>query len=127
MARNRVRNEDEWQALGRFTIDTGVVLLIDPAYLGMEVGGLGYAELPVPGGDCSAVVASTGMGDGRYLVEGRFCDCPFGRRLAEIRIRFLDDDGNWLGADSEDIGTVPKRPTKMEPNGRSNSGGRPLG
>jgi hypothetical protein len=32
-------------------------------------------------------------------VEGRYADCLFGRRLAEIRVRFLDDEGNWLGGD----------------------------
>ena len=36
-----------------------------------------------------------------YPVEGRFADCPFGRRLSEIRVRFLDDGGNWLGGDGE--------------------------
>lgn len=92
----------KWHALGFVTIDTASLLLVDP----MHVEELDCPPTPVaseeqidsPGGGYSAVVVPTGMGDGRYLVEGRYYDC----RLAEIRIRFLDEDGNWLGADSED-------------------------
>ena len=53
-----------------------------------------------PGGDLSAVQVPTGIGDGRYRVEGRFKVSPlFGRRLAQIRVQFLDQYGNWLGGD----------------------------
>ena len=95
----------EWQVLGSVTIDTGTLLLIDPVHGDADVGTLAesqHAQVPVPGGDFSAVLVSTGMGDGRYPVEGRFADCPFGRRIAEIRLRFLDDDGDYLGGDEEE-------------------------
>ena len=95
----------EWQMLGSVTIDTGTLLLIDPVHGGADVGTLAeseHAQVPVPGGDFSAVLVTTGMGDGRYPVEGRFADCLFGRRIAEIRVRFLDDDGDYLGGDEEE-------------------------
>ena len=48
--------------------------------------------------DLSGMMVETGMGNGGYLVEGRFIDLKgIGRRLAEIRVRFLDSDGNKLG------------------------------
>ncbi len=94
-----------WQMLGSVTIDTGTLLLIDPVHGGADVGTLAesqHAQVPVPGGNFSAVLVGTGMGDGRYPVEGRYADCPFGRRIAEIRVRFLDDDGDYLGGDEEE-------------------------
>jgi hypothetical protein len=97
-------DSSEWQVLGSVTIDTGTLLLIDPVHGGVDVGKLGesdHAQVPVPGGDFSAVLVGTGMGDGRYPVEGRFADCPFGRRVAEIRVRFLDDEGDYMGGDEE--------------------------
>ena len=98
------RASSEWQVLGSVTIDTATLLLIDPVHAGANVGTLSesdYVQVPIPGGDFSAVLVLAGMGDGRYPVEGRFADCPFGRRLSEIRVRFLDDGGNWLGGDGE--------------------------
>jgi hypothetical protein len=90
-----------WQQLGAVTIDTARLLLVDPIHQGqLECGEEG--QITIPGGDFSAVHVPTGIGDGRYRVEGRVVDYPlFGRRLAEIRVRFLDDYGNWLGADAE--------------------------
>ena len=96
---------DQWQAMGSVTIDTGTILLIDPIHGRADVGTLGdseYAQVAIPGGDYSAMLVSTGMGDGRYLVEGRFADSPFGRRIAEIRVRFLDEDGDWAGGEQEE-------------------------
>ena len=95
----------EWQVLGSVTVDTGTLLLIDPVHDGVDVGTLGeseHAQVPVPGGDFSAVLVGTGLGDGRYLVEGRFADCPFGRRIAEIRVRLFGDDGDYLGGNEEE-------------------------
>jgi hypothetical protein len=95
---------DNWDVLGRVTIDTGTLLLIDPIHGGADVGELDkseYAQVPISGGDFSAVLIGTGMGDGRYTVEGRYVDCRLGRRIAEIRVRFLDDDGDYLGGDSD--------------------------
>jgi hypothetical protein len=97
-------DNDGWKVLGLITIDSGTLLLIDPIHGGADVGELNsseYAQVPIRGGDFSAVLVSTGMGDGRYTVKGRFADCPFGRRIAEIRVRFLDDEGDYLGGDKE--------------------------
>jgi hypothetical protein len=98
--------------LGQITIDTARLLLIDSVHNGANFGELveaDFAQVPIPGGDFSAVVVGTGMGDGRYSVEGRFVACPFGRRIAEIRVRFLDGEGNYLGADEE--GKAQPRPS----------------
>ena len=95
----------EWEVLGSVTIDTATLLLVAPVHFGTDVGELGesdHAQVSVPGGDFSAVLVGAGMGDGRYPVEGRFADCPFGRHIAEIRVRFLDDGGNYLGGDGEE-------------------------
>jgi hypothetical protein len=92
----------KWQPLGFVTIDTATLLLIDPMHGGADVPNLtesDYAQVPIPSGDFSAVLVLTGLGDGRYLVEGRFTDCLFGRRIAEVRVRFLDKNGDWLGSD----------------------------
>jgi hypothetical protein len=93
----------KWNHLGFVTIDTARLLLVDPMHVdGVDANDVEGKQIDIPGGDFSAVVVPTGMGDGRYPVEGRYDDCAFGRRLAEVRIRFLDDDGNWLGADLRD-------------------------
>jgi len=97
-------DDDGWQVLGSVTIDTGTLLLGDPVHGAVAIEGPLESfciQVSIPGGDFSAVVVHTGMGDGRYPVEGRFADCPLGRRIAEIRVRFLDDEGNYLGGDEE--------------------------
>ncbi len=90
--------EQEWQPLGSVTVDTARLMLLDPVHadIGPDDGSEGEFALDA---NVTGVITETGMGDGRYLVEGRYIDCPFGRRLAEIRVRFLDDEGNWLGGD----------------------------
>lgn len=96
------QTDEVWQTLGRVTIDTATLLLVDPIHAG--VGNLGetdHGQVSIHGGDYSAVVVETGMGDGRYLVEGRYRDCPFGRRIGEIRVRFIDEAGEYLGADKD--------------------------
>jgi hypothetical protein len=95
---------NEWKLLGFITIDTARLLLVDPMHVDFDAGSEEAQQIAIPGGDYSAVAVGTGMGDGRYRVEGRYADSPFGRRLAEIRIRFLDEEGNWLGADAGDAG-----------------------
>ncbi len=50
----------------------------------------------------SAVVIQTGYGDGKYSVEGRYMDTWMGRKLSEIRVRFIDEEGEpygWFKAD----------------------------
>jgi len=89
-----------WEPLGFVTIDTARMLLVDPVHTQQRFQDAGEEQIPIPGGDFSAVQVGTGMGDGRYRVEGRFMESVFGRRLGEIRVRFLDDSGMWLGADA---------------------------
>ncbi len=88
-----------WLPLGFVTVDTARMLLVDPVHSHERFHDADVGQLAIPGGDYSAVQVSTGIGDGRYRVEGRLVDGVFGRRLGEIRVRFLDEHGNWLGAD----------------------------
>lgn len=91
-----------WHHVGSVTIDTGRLLLLDPVHQGRVDPGAGDGQIAIPGGDLSAVQVPTGIGDGRYRVEARGIDSPiFGKRIAEIRVRFLDEEGNWLGGDTQ--------------------------
>jgi len=40
----------------------------------------------------SAVLVETGYGDRTYSVEGKYTDMWMGRKLAEVRIRFIDEE-----------------------------------
>jgi hypothetical protein len=103
----------QWNPLGYVTIDTARLLLVDPMHVGgVDANTVEAKQIGIPGGDFSAVVVPTGLGDGRYPVEGRYADSVFGRRLAEVRIRFLDDEGNRLGADPKD--PPPEADSKAE-------------
>lgn len=105
------RPDDGWHQLGAVTIDSATLLLVDPIHQGRVDPGAEDGQIAISGGDHSAVQVATGIGDGRYRVEGRFLDLPlFGRRLAEIRVRFLDEGGNWLGGD-------PQHPAQGEQSG----------
>lgn len=91
-----------WHHVGSVTIDTGRLLLLDPVHQGRVDPGAGDGQIAIPGGDLSAVQVPTGIGDGRYRVEARSIDSPIcGKRIAEIRLRFLDEEGNWLGGDTQ--------------------------
>jgi len=91
-----------WIPLGSVTIDTARLLLLDPIHQGRVDAEAKDGQIAVHGGDYTAVQVPTGIGDGRYRVEGRVLNSPiFGQRLAEIRVRFLDEHGNWLGADPQ--------------------------
>ncbi len=95
--------DDGWLPLGAVTIDTARLLLVDPVHQGRVDAGAEDGQIAISGGDYSAVQVPTGIGDGRYRVEGRVLDSPiFGQRLAEIRVRFLDEIGNWLGGDPQE-------------------------
>lgn len=97
--------EDDWHHLGFVTIDSATLLLVDPVHQGRVDLGAEDGQIAIPGGDFSAVQVPTGIGDGRYQVEGRVIDSPiFGRRVAEIRVQFLDEIGNWLGGDPKEVG-----------------------
>jgi predicted RNA-binding Zn-ribbon protein involved in translation (DUF1610 family) len=89
-----------WQLVNENGEEITTLLLLDPAHQGRVDPGAGDGQIAIPGGDLSAVQVPTGIGDGRYRVEGRAIDSPiFGKRIAEIRLRFLDEQGNWLGGD----------------------------
>jgi hypothetical protein len=99
------KKKSEWQPLGQVMIDTARLMLVDPMHVDIDLVDGDEGECPAGDRDVTYAITETGMGDGRYLVEGRYADCPFGRRLAEIRVRFLDDEGNWLGGDVADEGS----------------------
>jgi len=102
-------SHDGWLPIGSVTIDTARLLLLDPIHQGRVNADAADGQIAIPGGDFSAVQVPTGIGDGRYRVEGRVIESPmFGRRLAEIRVRFLDEDGNWLGADAPATSDEPE-------------------
>ena len=92
--------EPTWEPLGIVTIDTGRLLLIDPANADAVYNvDSDFSEgiVPLDDGCMGGVVTPTGMGDGCYCVEGCYAGAPGGQWLAEIRIRFIDEEGNWLG------------------------------
>lgn len=109
--------------IGHCAVDSGQIMLVDPCYVtdnafvGMDTEPFA-ADLPKPypfsyNGACSAscseesagqigrgtaVVASSGYGDGRYPVYATYVDAgEFGTRVASVRIEFIapaegDDD-----------------------------------
>jgi len=96
MARFEDRNE-EWEELGSVSIDSGAILLIDEAQTYgtaniSEMVKLHHAQIPISDRRPTGVFIGTGIGDGGYVVEGRYADCLLGRRIAEIRVVFFDAD-----------------------------------
>ena len=95
----------QWQTIGEVCVDSGHLIICDPCQ-GEEAShrwidsdldlnkcaknGIRTWELTNDDNCPVAVVAQTGLGDGRYAVEARYEEDPFmGKRVAEIRIRFL--------------------------------------
>jgi hypothetical protein len=99
-----------WRTLGRVTIDTGRLLLIDPIHVGGDWDMPVDSEFPLPWEKAVAVSTSTGMGDGLYTVQGRYCR----EWLAEIRIVFIDDEGCHTGIFATTDEDVPTGPTTQE-------------
>lgn len=95
MAQLKDRNE-EWEELGTVAIDSGLLLLVDALTRGAtnvpEMGRRHHAQVRLSDRRGTGVVVGTGMGDGGYVVEGRYADCLLGRRIAEIRVVFFDAD-----------------------------------
>lgn len=82
--------------IGLVTIQTGSLLLIDPVHADKfddDRADTDY-EIVLDAAKRTAVVTRTGMGDGEYLVEGRHHEGT--GMLAEIRVKFLDDEGNQV-------------------------------
>ncbi len=95
----------EWEQVGFCAVDAGCLLLIDPCYAWQSTEPERYEaevcddwqdtkQLAFPAGHAGmGVLISTGLGDGSYPVEVRYEDVEgFGRRVAEVRIRFLSED-----------------------------------
>ena len=84
----------EWRYAGLVAVDSGAVLVIDPAYPRPEQSALDRAAPygPVPLGDAAlytAVCCDSGQGDGVYPVVVRMAPCPLRcERVAELRVIF---------------------------------------
>lgn len=95
-SKDRKETESEWEQLGLVTIETGSLLFIaslhvtefDPPRLPI------FGEVVLNDEKQTAVVATTGMGDGQFRVEGRYHEDT--GMLAEIRVKFLDEEGKQL-------------------------------
>ena len=97
MTTSRKMNVGDWKPIGCVFVDTAQLLLIDPIHTGIPTPDFEDQEIVVDK-DVTGVVVSTGWGDGNYLVEGRYArdKQDHGQILAEIRVRFLDEDGNQV-------------------------------
>jgi hypothetical protein len=87
---------NKWESLGQLLIDHGEMVLMDRSYLHEvpdpdDEGDESLLFVPVVNdfGIELGMVMSTGIGDGVYPIEARFEDTAFGRKIAEVRIRFL--------------------------------------
>lgn len=91
----------EWRQIGLIGVDSGQVVLIDPAYLpdadlddatDAILEGENTTEVSVGNGLPLGVLMVPGWGDGFYPVFGRFCK----QGLAEMRVIFLTTKGEML-------------------------------
>jgi hypothetical protein len=99
---------DNWKQVGEIPVDTGTILIADPCHVipdsdwddwHMEISeaGLWKNETMMranTGHVPHTFVSTTGVGDGSYPVEARFTEDG---RVAELRVRFLEDDGRQPG------------------------------
>ena len=92
-AKSRKKADSEWEQIGLVTIDTASILLIDPCHADKFCIPMSHenGEVVLDDAKRTAVITSTGWGDGKYLVEGRYQKDT--GRLAEIRVVFLDEEG----------------------------------
>jgi hypothetical protein len=81
----------KWKSIGVVRIDTGHMLLADPALAADVACDHDREQLHDSDGRATAVVVEAGYGDGYYLVEGQYVEVRQGDlRLSELRIRFID-------------------------------------
>jgi len=92
-----------WEYVGDVAVDSGSVLLIDPCYarpsfeaISLSLAAAGqHAEVALSEHQLhTAVTCRTGIGDGIYPAFVRLAPCPFssGRRVAELRVIFLEEE-----------------------------------
>jgi hypothetical protein len=84
-----------WHHVADVSIDTGLLLLADltiAEQLAEEILSSGELGNVVVGAGGAAV--STGIGDGTYAIEVRYANVGFARRVAEVRVRFLEREAN---------------------------------
>lgn len=116
------RKKEDWVRIGEVGVDSGQMMLTDPGYIDSEwkkedfehrdpdkVGEYSYAgcsnttlgdeeaqagQLYYAMGHAGVgVVFNTGCGDGTYNAYARYVDDPnWGRRIAEVKVVFMDDD-----------------------------------
>jgi len=105
------KKDNDWHPVGDICIDTGTLLLCDPVHAQVVSdtwdphrairGGTVCGKLrdDPPGNVANASLAisiPTGIGDGFYRVMARCEEVPgFGRRIAEVNIKFLPHPGPW--------------------------------
>ena len=99
---------DEWTQVGVVEVESGTCLIVDPAFhrdgfYGVDqvaqsvldaVGAPSLtAALALADGHVVGTVVLPGVGDDVYPVEVRYVQhSRWGRRVAELRIRFLEDE-----------------------------------
>ena len=94
----------KWRTIGEVCVDTGHIVICDPCNVEDASGRWMDSDLDL--NDCAkkdiraweltndhdcpiAAVVQTGLGDGVYEVEARYETSEWGKRIAEIRIKFL--------------------------------------
>ncbi len=100
-------DSNDWVQVGLVGIESGTCLIVDPTYhrdgfygveeveaVTLEVVGspARVGTLKLPDGMIVGTAVATGFGDGEYPVEVRYADTRWGRRVAEVRVRFLDEN-----------------------------------
>jgi hypothetical protein len=91
-------SSEDWTEVGTIGVDSGSMLIVDPTYVDETYVAHGerHESEFVAGGETGGygrgVFVTAGLGDGVYPVEVRYIQDPdFGRRIAEVRVRFLTD------------------------------------
>jgi hypothetical protein len=96
---SKVAVREKWRVIGEVAVDTATLVICDPCQMGEvfdrddELRDLDDDQAAVLVNEHKfpiAVAVTTGLGDGQYAIEARYEDLgEWGRRVAEIRIKFL--------------------------------------
>ena len=89
----------DWERIGEMMVDSATLAVIDAAYADridpLEPWEGFVHPVVTEGGATLGTPILPGLGDGLYPIEARFEQVEgWGRRIAEVRIRFLDEDSN---------------------------------